>query len=163
MIEHNLLAQIITPATRDLATIFTWLAVILVLATAVGEFLGYRTRNTDSPVIDNLKARIRAWWVMIAVLGVAFLMGQGAVIILFTFLSFNALREFLTLTRRNRADHLALAGSFFIVLPIQYLSIWSGWYGFYAIFIPVWAFLGLPILAALRQQTDHFLTRISET
>jgi phosphatidate cytidylyltransferase len=151
------------PLVGDLTTIFTWLAIILIVATAIGEVLAFRTRHAPSPVIENLQSRIRAWWVMIAVLGLAFAAGQGAVILLFAFLSFNALREFLTLTRRNRADHWALAASFFLVLPIQYLSIWQGWYGFYAIFIPVYASLGLPILAVLRQRTDHYLTRIAET
>ena len=34
-------------------------------------------------VIDNLNARINAWWVMVVVIGVAFWLGTGAVILLF--------------------------------------------------------------------------------
>jgi len=146
-----------------LITIFSWLGFILVVASAIGGVLQYRAGDTHNPVVENLNARIRAWWVMIGVLAVSFALGQGMVIALFALCSFNALREFLTLTRRNRADHWALAASFFLVLPIQYVSIWNNWYGFYAIFVPVYAFLGLPILSVLRHRTDHFLTRISET
>jgi phosphatidate cytidylyltransferase len=151
-------------AALPLLTIFSWLGIVLVLAGSVGMVLRYRAgQDVDTPVLDNFNSRIKAWWVMIAILGVAFALGQGAIIALFALCSFNALREFLTLTKRNRADHWALAASFFLVLPLQYISIWNNWYGFYAIFIPVYAFLGLPILSVLRQRTDHFLTRISET
>ena len=147
----------------QLLTIFSWLAGLLILASATGALLRYRAGERDSPVIENLNARIRSWWVMIGILAIAFAMGQGVVIALFALCSFNALREFLTLTRRNRGDHWALAASFFLVLPVQYAAIWNSWYGFYAIFIPVYAFLALPILSVLRHRTDHFLTRISET
>ena len=51
----------------------------------------------------NLVARINAWWVMVVVIGVAFWLGTGAVILLFYAVSFYALREFLTLTPTRRA------------------------------------------------------------
>ena len=69
-------------------------------------------------------------------------------IVLFAFASFTALREFMTLTPTRRGDHLALAVAFFVVLPLQYYLIWIEWYGLYSIFIPVYAFLLLPIVAA---------------
>ena len=78
-------------------------------------------------------------------------------IVLFAFASFTALREFITLTVHARGDHLALAAAFFVVLPVQYYLIWIDWYGLYSIFIPVYAFLLLPIVAALRGDTRRFL------
>ncbi len=152
-----------TDASLDLATIFGGLGALLMLATLLGALLKRRASPGGSPVIDNLNARIRAWWVMIAILGITFLLGHSAIIFLFALCSFNALREFLTIIRRQRADHWALAASFYVALPTQYALVWANWYGLYAIFIPVYAFLALPILAVLRQQTDQFLTRISET
>jgi phosphatidate cytidylyltransferase len=100
---------------------------------------------------------------MCFLLGLAFLGGRTGVVVLFAFCSFAALREFLTLTQTRRDDHSALAASFFIVLPAQYLLIWFDWYGLYSIFIPVYVFLILPILAALRGNTENFLVRIAET
>ncbi len=61
--------------------------------------------------IDNLNARIKAWWVMVLVIGLAFVFGRTGVILLFAFISFFALREFITLTYTRRADHLALAAA----------------------------------------------------
>jgi len=52
--------------------------------------------------------------------------------------------------------------AFFVVLPYQYYLIWADWYGLYAIFIPVYVFLLLPIVSALRGETDNYLVRIAE-
>ena len=77
-------------------------------------------------------------------------------ILLFAFVSFvGAARVHDRCTDTRRGDHLALAAAFFVVLPLQYCSIWIEWYGLYSIFIPVYAFLLLPILAALRGDTQR--------
>ena len=99
---------------------------------------------------------------MVVLIGLAFLFGKAGVILLFAFVSFAALREFLTLTHTRRGDHWALLAAFFVVLPLQYYLIWIDWYGLYSIFIPVYGFLLLPILAALRGDTTRFLERIAE-
>lgn len=137
---------------------------VLVTATIVGRVLAWRfSPQGSNPTIENLNARIGAWWGMVAILGLAFLAGRGGVILLFAFLSFAALREFLTLTAKTRADHWALAAGFFLVLPLQYGLVWAEWYGLYTVFIPVYAFLLLPILSALRGETGGFLVRVAET
>ena len=57
---------------------------------------------------------------------------------------------------------MALAAAFFVVLPLQYYLVWIEWYGLYSIFIPVYAFLLLPIVAALRGDTTNFMRRVAE-
>src|SRR5690606_1732012 len=88
---------------------------------------------------------------------------KTGVIVLFAFASFTALREFITLTDTRRGDHYALAAAFFVVLPAQYLLIATDWYGLYSIFIPVYAFLFMPIVAVLRGDTTRFMERIAVT
>ena len=83
-------------------------------------------------------------------------------IVLFALLSFFALREYITLCYTRRGDHLVLLLAFFIALPVQYALIWIDWYGLYSIFIPVYAFLLLPIFAALGADTTRFLERASK-
>lgn len=134
---------------------------VLLIATGAAQLLKRRV-GPDDLTIQNLTARINAWWVMVAVIAIAFLAGTAGVVILFAICSFAALREFLTLTNTATADHWALAAAVFIVLPLQYLSVGMGWYGFYSIFIPVYAFLLMPILSALRGQSKNFLIRVSE-
>ncbi len=139
-------------------------ALILILATAIGQTLRNRIAPDGSnTVIENLNARIAAWWGMVALLSIAFLAGRAGVILLFALLSFAALREFLSLTAKTTADHWALAAAFFLILPLQYWLIWIDWYGFYAIFVPVYVFLLLPVVSALSGSTQKFLVRIAET
>jgi phosphatidate cytidylyltransferase len=144
-------------------TLFLGIFAVLAVASIVGFVLHRRYRFTAGyPTVQNLNARIRAWWVMVALIGVGFAFGKAGVIILFGFASFAALREFVTLTPTRRGDHFALAAAFFVVLPLQYWLIWIDWYGLYAIFIPVYVFLLLPIIAALRGDTTDFIRRIAE-
>lgn len=146
-----------------LLTLFGGLAAVLVVASAIGYLLQWRlSPGGSNTVIENLNDRIRAWWVMVVLMGLALIGGRTGVTLLFAFCSFAALREFVTLTNTRRADHWALAVAFFVVLPVQYYLIWIGWYGLYSIFIPVYAFLLIPIIAALRGDTDHYLIRIAE-
>lgn len=149
-------------ASLTLIWLLLGVAGVLIVATVIGRLLERRV-GSGHPVIQNLNARIDAWWVMAVLLGISFLLGRVGVVLLFGFLSFAALRESLTLASSTRADHWALAAAFFIVLPAQYWLIWTDWFGLFAIFIPVYAFLLLPIVTVLRGVTGNFLMRISET
>ena len=147
----------------DLLNLLMGLAAVLLAASAVAYALRVRlSPGGSNPVIENLSDRINAWWVMAIVMGLALIGGRTGVTLLFAVCSFAALREFVTLTNTRRADHWALAGAFFAILPAQYWLVWTGWYGLYSIFIPVYAFLLMPIVSSLRGDTDRFLVRIAE-
>ena len=136
---------------------------VLMLASIISAVLQARFRGSDSEaVIQNLISRVRAWWAMVAVFAIAFMIGKNATLVLFALMSFFALREFITLTPTKRADHVTLFLSFFVLIPLQYWLIGIGWYGLFAILIPVYAFLVLPAVAALAQDTDDFLERVSK-
>jgi phosphatidate cytidylyltransferase len=109
--------------------------------------------------IDNLNARVKAWWLMVAVIGLALLAGRTGVIVLFAFASFVALREYTSIAPTRRSDHWALLLCFFVAIPFQYLLVWIEWYGFYSIFIPVYCFLVLPMVAVLRGEVRDFMRR----
>ncbi len=147
----------------DFLTLLAGIGGLLVVATLIGYVLK-RKLAADGPndTVENLNARILAWWGMTGFLAVAFLAGRLGVILLFAFASFAALREFVTLVHRRAADHWAIAAAFFIVLPMQYWLIWYEWHGLWAIFIPVYAFLLLPAVTVLQGDTRDFLVRISE-
>lgn len=148
----------------NLLALFAGVGATLVVATVIGTLLRLRfSPDGSNTMIENLNSRIAAWWAMVALMSVAFLGGQTGVMILFLICSFAALREFMTLTRTRRADHWAVAATFFVVLPVHYTLVWIDWYGLYAVFIPVYAFLLLPILAALRGDSENYLSRIAET
>jgi phosphatidate cytidylyltransferase len=145
-------------ATQQTWWLFGGVFAILIFASTVGWLLQLRAAPGHAG-IANLNARIKAWWVIVGLIGFAFLFGRVGVIVLFGLVSFFALREFITLTPTRRGDHVALAVSFFLVLPEQYVLVAMGWYGMFSIFIPVYVFLLLPIIAALSSETTHFLER----
>ncbi|KQV20326.1 phosphatidate cytidylyltransferase [Rhizobium sp. Root1203] len=150
-------------ANSDLWTLVLGILAVLTVASAIGYVLQRRLSPDGSNAsIENLNARIKAWWVMAILIGLAFLAGRIGVLVLFGFCSFAALREFITLTHTKRADHWALAAAFFVVLPIQYFLLWAQQYGIFSIFIPVYAFLLMPIISVLRGDTERFLDRIAE-
>lgn len=143
--------------------LFVGVTGVLVLASSIAATLKWRVAHgAPHPVIDNLTSRINAWWVMVGSIGLAFLFGKNGVVALFFLISFHALREFLSLAYTRRADHTAMAAAFYVALPMQYFLVWIEWYGMYSIFIPVYAFLLLPILAATGGDTQRFLERASK-
>ncbi len=153
----------LTPFARTTLSLFAGIGGVLLFASTVAWLLKWRVaRGQPHGVIDNLNARINAWWVMVGVIGLAFCFGKGGVVVLFFLISFYALREFITLAYTRPGDHVAVAAAFYIALPVQYGLVWIEWYGLYSIFIPVYAFLVLPILASLGGDTRRFLERTAK-
>lgn len=140
--------------------LFGGLIITLIIASSIGYGLKFKVGfSTPHAVIDNLNARINAWWIMILIIFAAAALGFYGVIGLFFVISFMALREFLSLLYIRRGDHLALAACFYVILPLQYFLVTIDWFSMFTIFIPVYGFLFLPILSALLGDTAHFLDR----
>ena len=126
-----------------------------------------------TPTITNLVARMRAWWMMITVFFCALVLGPHSLNLLFVLVSYQALTEYLDLTPEGRGEEkerrarrapstLALRVAFYLVLPVQYLLVAVGWYGFFAVFIPVYAFVFIPLAMAAQGDVQHFLVRTAE-
>lgn len=146
-----------------LMSIFLGVFAVMISASAVGIVLRARPgAETSRAVVDNLNTRLKAWWVMLFLLALAFWAGKTGVILLFAFISFQSLREFISLTYTRRGDHFALLSGFFFFLPFQYYLIAIDWYGFFTVLIPVYAFLIIPILAAVHEDTTRFLERMAK-
>jgi phosphatidate cytidylyltransferase len=150
--------------TRDpqLLLVFGVVLAVLVLGTLVATVLWVRQRRRPEGVSDtvkNLAARVRAWWVMVAIIAGTSVVGPLGLFALYTLLSALALRELLTLTPTHRADHGALVFAFFFVVPLQYAFAAMGWYVMFLIFVPVYAFVAIPVLLALRGEPARFLDR----
>lgn len=131
--------------------------VILVIASTVAWILSRRLGTTST--ITNLKQRINAWWLMVALIGAVLAAGETVTILLFLLLSLLALREFITISPTTRADHKVLVWLVFIIPAVHYWFVWEHWYGMFSVFIPVYAFLFLPARNALAGQTKGFLQR----
>lgn len=153
-----------TETSSDILLISLGVLGLLFLASLGGEVLRARlSADENHPTVETYLTRVHSWWFMAGVAAVAAFTGPWAITLLFAFASFAALREFLTLTRRGRADHWALIGAFYVILPGQYLLVAFNQTGLATTLIPVYAFLFLPILSALRGAGKNFMERISET
>jgi phosphatidate cytidylyltransferase len=147
--------------------LFDWLVAgvlgFLSLASLIGFILARRLKSPGArETVANLNARIRAWWMMVALFVAAIVLGRNVTLALFGLISFLALREFITLTPTHPGDHRALFLAFFVVVPFQYWLIASGWYGLFAVFIPVYVFLLLPAVMVLAGDTEDFLARTAK-
>jgi len=143
--------------------VLSGLVLLIATATALGTWLA--TRTTDAAKlawIGYLNGRIRASWLIVLLFAIGFAVGGGALVVLFALASFFALREFVALTPIRASDHWALVIAFYLVIPIQYLLVAGGRYSIFAIFIPVYVFLLLPVVTALKQDTVDYLQRVAK-
>lgn len=153
------------PAIHDvkLVWLFGGVLFLLVVSTLIGRWLKRRRKGEASrATIENVNARIRAWWKMCAIFAAAILVGRVGSLVLFGLISFLALREYMTLVPTRRGDHRTLFWSFFVIMPLQYFLIGIQWYGFFAIMIPVLAFVYVPTRIAIAGDTANFLERAAK-
>jgi phosphatidate cytidylyltransferase len=144
----------------DLKWLFGGVLGLLVLASGVGAILARTVKSDDGrATVENLNARVRAWWGMCAVFAIALATGGLGSVVLFGLVSFLALREFVTLTPTRPGDHRALFAAFFVLAPLQYVLVGIQWYGLFSILIPVYGFLFIPSRIVVTGDVEVFLTR----
>ena len=142
--------------------VFFGLFAVLLLAGGIGQVLKYRC-GAKNAAVAALNARIYAWWLMALVLLLSFWLGASGAVLLFFLVSFAALREFMTLVYRRRADYGSMAVCLYLLLPVQYGFVAAQWYGLFSVFIPVYGFLLLPAVAAAGGETARFWERTAKT
>lgn len=131
--------------------------VVLVVASLAGFAMARSLAPGKQAGVTNFNARTKSWWVMVAVFALTLYFGHWTTVSLFCLLSFLALREFITLNETRGSDHRVLFWCFFVILPLQYLLVGIRWYGLASIFIPVYAFIFIPIRKVLSGETRDFL------
>jgi len=80
-------------------------------------------------------------------------------LVFFAFLSFLALKEYLSMIPTRRADRRVLFWAY-AAIPVQYLWAGYGRYGMFLVFIPVYFFLLLPMRMVLIGETRGFLSAV---
>lgn len=108
---------------------------------------------------QELRQRVKTWWLIVAVFAVAVLFNRTVSVIVLGFVSFLAFKEYLSLIPTRRADHRVLFWAY-LAIPVQFYWVWRGWYGLFIIFIPVYVLLLLPLRMILIGQTQGFLHAI---
>jgi phosphatidate cytidylyltransferase len=154
----------LTP-TQQIGALFVIVFGILLLASVTSFLLSVRDHGDDilaerrRKELKSVDAIVRTSWFMVFVFWVGWVTGDWVALTLFAFVSFFALREFLTLSPTRLGDHRSLVLAFFVVLPMQYWLIWARHFDLFAVFIPVYVFLALPLASALANDPLRFLER----
>lgn len=143
--------------------IFCALAILSLIATGAGQWVASRTMDTVRLTrLAIVNSRVRSSWSVLALFTVAFVIGPNALLVVFALASFFALREFVSLTPIKSSDHWALVVAFYLVIPAQYLLLGFGRANLFAVFIPVYVFLLMPVVMAIKQDTDLYLQRVAK-
>src|SRR6187399_3170905 len=128
--------------------------VLLSVATAIGQFVKRQPHlGLNAAAIATFNRRLGAWWIICALLGIAFI-SPTLTVALFGLMSFWALREFITLTPTRLGDHRALFWVFAFFTPLQYILVGYNSYELFSIFIPA--------RVALAGDFKRFLERIAK-
>lgn len=128
---------------------------LLMLATGVIYTLPFANPDED---YSELKARIKSWWVIVGIFAVS-LLNRTVALVFFAFISFLALKEYLSLVPTRRVDRQVLLWGY-LAIAIQYFWIYINWYIMFLIFIPVYVFLFLPMRMVLLGETQGFLKAV---
>jgi phosphatidate cytidylyltransferase len=133
------------------------IVLILLIATIIVQLMRQRRPQKDYTELVN---RVNSWWMMVAVFLAAILLHRTVSLVFFAFVSFLALKEYLSLIPTRRADRRVLFWAY-LTIPVQYYWVSQAWYGMFIIFIPVYMFLYLPFRMLLIGQTQDFLRAVS--
>jgi len=142
--------------SREVQWVLGGLGGLLLFATAVARFLKLRRPAAE---YRELTQRIHAWWVMVGIFAVALGLGPRWSIAFFAFVSFLALKEYLSLIPTRRADRRVLFWAY-LTIPVQYWWVAEGYFAMFTLFIPVWGLFIVSTRMVLVQETHDFLRAI---
>ena len=131
------------------------LGILAVLLTATLVTAGLRLAKPGKDY-SELSSRVKTWWWMAGIFATVLALGRDLSLVFFAFLSFLALKEYLSLIPTRRADRRVLFWVY-LAIPIQYYWVHLSWYGMFIIWIPVYMFLFLPLRMMLIGETAGFL------
>ncbi len=139
--------------------VFGVLAVATVLVALVTGRAQTDASGTGSKSASELTARVKSWWWMSIIFAIAIMTYQWAATVLLAFVSFLALKEYLSLIPQRRADRSILIWAY-LAIPFQYWFASLGRFGLFMTFIPVWLFLFIPARMTIGGQTENFLRAV---
>ena len=149
--------------SQQVGLLFVTLFGILAIATLVAFARSFRElSDTQLATQERYVRELRAVWAGALLFWIAWAAGPFVSTLLFGFVSFFALREFVTLTHTRRADHRALLLAFFVVLPAQYVLVGTRLFNAFTVFIPVYVFFAIPVISALANDPLRFLERTAK-
>jgi len=131
--------------------------IFLSLATGTAFRLAMLARSTGSD--DKPRQRVRSlttWWVLFLLLSVIVLLGRPAAVALLAMASWQGLREYRQLTRRQISP-TRLWWWVYLAVPIHYAIVYDGNSWLFFTFIPVWVFVTILVSLVASGKTGEFI------
>jgi len=127
----------------------------------VAATLLVRRKKAANPERDysELSQRMTSWWVIIGLLSVGLILGKMAVIVLFAFVSYLALKEYLTIIPTQMQDRMVLFWAY-ILIPLQYVFVYHADFEMFLVLIPVYGLAVIAMSMILTGVTDGYISRI---
>jgi phosphatidate cytidylyltransferase len=107
----------------------------------------------------DLRPRMQSWWVIVLLVGGALVGGWAPFTLLMAFVSFVALKEFLTLAPTRREDRPIVLLAYAAVI-LNYWAVWIDHYPFYLVIAPIYIFLATAFAMAWIGRTEGFLATV---
>lgn len=130
----------------------------LLLIASIVNFVLIKTSN--KPIMQEVWLKVKTWWVMATLFLFAIFINRAISLVFFAFLSFMALKEYLTLIPTRKVDRSILFWVY-LAIPLQYLWVHMHWYGMFIIFIPVYLLLFLPTCMVITGQPAGYVKAIA--
>lgn len=139
--------------SNEMITVLIGVFIVLIISTIISQILLRKYPNKDT---ENIWLRVKSWWMMCIIFSFALMIHKTVSLIFMAFLCFLALKEYFSLIPTNRSHRLVYLWAY-LTIPIQFILIYNGLYGFFIVFIPVYMFLFIPIQALIVGETKGFL------
>lgn len=135
-----------------------WIGAMVAVLTLTLFTIGYMLISWYRPSdhLPKISLRIQFLWMLTLVFLLSMRFSYRILLVYIAFLSFLALKEFLSITPTRRSDRRVLFCAY-LAIPLQFFIIWMGWREAFIIFVPVYVFLLLPIIMVMLGETHGFL------
>ena len=132
----------------------TFIIYIIMLLLTIGlNIVGLVNKKID---ISNFRQRINSFWLIILLFTIAFAWNKITALIFLAFISYLALKEYLSLITTRRADRRVLLWAY-LAIPLQLYFIYTNWLVMFYLFVPLYMFLLVPIRMVTIGDTEGFL------
>lgn len=104
----------------------------------------------------NLNLRIKSFWIITPLFTLAILGNKLTAFLLVGFISYLALKEYISLIPTRRSDRRVLFWAY-LSIPIQLYFIYTNWLAMFYLFIPLYMFFIIPLRMVTIGETEGFL------
>jgi len=134
--------------------ICTVIIYVIMLALTLGaNIVGFIKKKAD---LSNFKQRMKSFWMIVILFTITFAWNKITALLFLAFISYLALKEYLSLITTRRADRRVLLWAY-LAIPIQLYFIYTDWLVMFYLFVPLYMFLLIPVRMVTIGENEGFL------